>query len=322
MTEPGHRPPVFDRRPATSRLVLGAVLALTALVGRVEGQAADSGLAVIMLGTGTPNPDPERSGPAVAVVIKGKAFLVDAGAGVMRRAASAAEKFQIAGLRARNLDVVFLTHLHSDHTVGLPDVVHTGWVAERPGPVRLVGPPGTKALAGHLTETWRADIDNRRTGLQPHTADGWRVEARDIAEGGIVYRDSNVVVTAFPVQHDGWKHAFGYRFEGGGRVVVISGDTRPTDAVVDACRGCDVLVHEVYSVAGFATRTPEWKAYHADAHTSTAELAALAGRARPGLLVMYHQLFWGTTDEALLQELRSAGYQGAARSARDLERYP
>jgi ribonuclease BN (tRNA processing enzyme) len=277
---------------------------------------------VVMLGTGTPNPDPERSGPAVAVVVNQTAYLVDAGPGVMRRAAAAAQRHDLPALRAARLGLVFLTHLHSDHTVGLPDVIHTGWVAERSAPLRLIGPPGTVAMAAHLTEAWRADIENRTGGLQPHTADGWRVEATDIAAGGVVYRDSNVVVTAIPVQHDGWEQAYGYRFETGDRVFVISGDTRPTESIVDACRGCDVLLHEVYSTTGFATRTPAWQSYHADAHTSTAELAALAGRARPRLLVLYHQLYWGTSDPDLLQELRAAGYTGPAVSASDLDRYP
>jgi ribonuclease BN (tRNA processing enzyme) len=275
-----------------------------------------------MLGTGTPNPDPERSGPAVAVVVNQTAYLVDAGAGVMRRASAGAERYGLEGLRAKRIGTVFLTHLHSDHTVGLPDVIHTGWVAEREAPLRLIGPPGTAAMAAHLTEAYRADIENRTTGLQPHTPDGWRVEATDVAAGGVVYRDSNVVVTAIPVPHDGWEHAYGYRFETADRVLVISGDTRPSQTIVDACNGCDVLVHEVYSTAGFARRTPEWQAYHADAHTSAAQLADVAGRARPKLLVLYHQLFMGVTDEELVREVREAGYPGPVVSARDLERYP
>ena len=281
-------------------------------------RAQDTGTQVVVLGTGTPNPDPERSGPAVAVIRKGTAYLVDAGPGVVRRAAQA-ERNGIAALRADRLGVVFLTHLHSDHTVGLPDVIHTGWVRERKGPLQLFGPPGTAAMAEHLTEAYRADIDNRLQGLQPHTDSGWMVVAHE-SSGGVIYRDSNVTVTAFRVPHDGWTVALGYRFETSDRVIVISGDTRPSDAVVRACAGCDVLVHEVYSQAGFATRTPEWQRYHADAHTSTRELAELASRAKPKLLVLYHQLYWGTTDEDLLSEMRK-GYSGAVVSARDLGIY-
>ena len=273
---------------------------------------------VVVLGTGNPNPDPDRSGPAVAIVVNGVAYLVDAGAGVMRRA-EAARRAGVSALAADKMGVVFLTHLHSDHTIGLPDVMHTGWVAERAVPLKLFGPPGTSAMAGHLVEAWSADLANRRGGFQPHTDGGWRVEATDVT-GGVVYRDSNVTVTAIPVPHAGWPVALGYRFETRDRIVVVSGDTRPADAIVDACNGCDVLVHEVYSTRGFATRTPAWRKYHADAHTSSEELAALAGRARPRLLVLYHQLYWGATDDELLQEVRLR-YRGAVVSAKDLGIY-
>ena len=275
---------------------------------------------VIILGTGTPNPDPERFGPAVAVVANGTAYLVDAGAGVMRRAAAASARYQIPGLKAKEIGVVFLTHLHSDHTIGLPDVIHTGWVDERVAPLRLFGPRGTKAMADHLTRAWERDIRIRTEGDQPHTRDGWRVVANDIASG-VVYRDSNVTVTAIPVPHTNWDQAFGYRFETRDRVFVISGDARPADAIADACSGCDVLVHEVYSAERLKPRTPDWQKYHTGSHTSTVELAALATRARPKLLVLYHQLYWGATDTDLLAELK-AGYTGAAVSAKDLDRFP
>ncbi len=274
-----------------------------------------------MLGTGTPNADPERSGPAVAVVRSGAAYLVDAGAGLVRRAAATG----IPALSSARLGVLFLTHLHSDHTVGLPDLIHTGWVAGRTAPLRVVGPPGTREMAEHLTAAYQADITNRTGGLQPHTRDGWRVDAHEIpAAGGEVYRDSIVTVTALPVHHDSWAAggSFGYRFQTRDRVIVVSGDATPSESIVQACNGCDVLVHEVYSTAGFATRTPDWQKYHADAHTSTAELAALAARARPKLLVLYHQLYWGATDEDLIREIRAAGYAGAVVSAKDLGRYP
>ena len=290
---------------------------LPALPGPLSAQPA--GTQVVMLGTGTPNPDPERSGPAVAVVANGTAYLVDAGPGLVRRAAAAARSGDSA-LAAARLGILFLSHLHSDHTAGLPDLIHTGWVAGRAAPLRLFGPPGTTALARHLTEAYSADIANRTGGRQPHTEDGWKIEARDIAAGEI-YRDSNVTVTAIPVHHDGWQVAFGYRFQTRDRVVVISGDATPSDAIAEACNGCDVLVHEVYSTAGFKTRTSDWQRYHADAHTSTAELAALAARARPKLLVLYHQLYWGVTDDDLLKEIRAAGYSGAVVSARDLGVY-
>ena len=275
---------------------------------------------VIVLGTGTPNADPERFGPAVAVIANGTAYLVDAGAGVMRRAAAASARYQIPGLKAKQIGVVFLSHLHSDHTIGLADVIHTGWVDEREAPLRLFGPRGTKEMAEHLTKAYQRDIRVRTEGDQPHTRDGWRVVANDIAPG-VVYRDSNVTVTAILVPHSNWDQAYGYRFETRDRVFVISGDTRPADALVAACNGCDVLVHEAYSPERLRARPPDWQKYHTGSHTSTIELAALATRARPKLLVLYHQLYWGASDEDLLAEVRS-GYSGAVASAKDLDRFP
>ncbi len=290
---------------------------LVALPALAWGQSTET--RVVMLGTGTPNPDPQRSGPAVAVVVNGTAYLVDAGPGVVRRAAAAAARHHIPALEAKNLDIVFLTHLHSDHTVGLPDVIHTGWVAERPGALRVFGPPGTTRLVDHLQEAFREDIQVRSTGKQPHTPEGWKVDAKEITTG-VIYQDSNVIVKAFLVPHPDWNVSFGYRFETADRTVVISGDTGPSEAVVDACNGCDLLVHEVYSAIRFEHIAPEWQAYHRTAHTSTRALADLATRARPGLLVLYHQLYWGTDDAGLLAEI-TPRYPGRVVSARDLEIY-
>jgi ribonuclease BN (tRNA processing enzyme) len=287
-------------------------------IGLVSASSAQAGTRIVVLGTGNPNPDPERSGPAVAIVVNETAYLIDAGAGVMRRATQAVREVGNA-LAASRLGIVFLTHLHSDHTIGLPDVIHTGWIMGRERPLQLFGPPGTAELAHRVTAAWEADIANRTGGLQPHTTDGWRVEAHDVT-AGVVYQDSNVTVSAFPVPHDGWKVSFGYRVQTRDRSVVISGDTRPSEAVVKACDGCDVLVHEVYSSERFEQLGLEWRRYHADAHTSTRELAALASRAKPKLLVLYHQLYWGASDEDLLREIR-AGYTGVVVSAKDLGIY-
>lgn len=253
------------------------------------------------------------------MVVNGTAYLVDAGPGLVRRAEQA-RRAGIEALAPHRLGIVFLTHLHSDHTVGLPDLIHTGWVAEREAPLRVFGPRGTREMTEALTRAWREDIRVRTEGLQPHTWDGWRIYATEV-QGGVVYRDSNVTVTAVAVPHSNWDQSFAYRFETRDRVILISGDTRPTDAIVEACNGCDVLVHEVYSLERWKTRPPAWQRYHADAHTSTAELGGIAARARPKLLVLYHQLYWGASDDDLIREIRAAGFAGAVVSARDLGVY-
>jgi ribonuclease BN (tRNA processing enzyme) len=285
-----------------------------------EAPRDTAALRVVILGTGTPNADPDRSGPAVAVIAGARAYLVDCGPGVVRRAAAAAARHHLQALAAERLGIVFVTHLHSDHTVGLPDLMLTPWVLERSAPLEVYGPPGIAAMTRHLIAAYAEDIRMRQSGLEPDKSEGWRAHAHEV-RAGVVYRDSNVTVSAFEVPHANWKHAFGYRFESRGEVVVISGDTRPSDAVVRACDGCDVLVHEVYSAERFETRPPEWQRYHEDAHTSTAELAALATRARPKRLVLYHQLFWGATDDDLVREVRQ-GYPGPVFSAHDLDLFP
>jgi len=270
------------------------------------------GTHVVLLGTGNPNPDTARFGPAVAIVVNGEPYLVDAGAGVVRRAVA-------AGIPVTKLRRVFLTHLHSDHTIGMADLLLTPWVLERIEPLEVYGPTGTDALMSHLTMAYDADIRNRVDGLQPQNSTGWQSIVTPVRVGE-VYRDSLVTVTAIPVPHADWAEAWGYRFETADRVIVVSGDTRWSDALIAACNGCDVLVHEVYSDAGFARRTPEWQAYHGLAHTGAADLGRLATQARPGLLLLYHQLHMGTTDEALLQEVR-ATFSGRVVSGRDLGVY-
>ncbi len=274
---------------------------------------------VVMLGTGNPNADPERSGPAVAVVVDDRAYLVDAGPGVVRRAAAAARN-GVAALVADKLDVVFLSHLHSDHTLGLPDLIFTPWVLERERPLRVFGPTGVREMTDHLVSAFSEDIKVRIDGREHANRTGYKVQA-SVVRAGIVFKDEKVTVKAFAVPHGDWKESFGYRFETPDRVIVISGDTKASRAVVDACNGCDLLVHEVYSTERFATRPGKWQEYHRNAHTSTVELAALATQARAKSLLLYHQLYWGATDADLLREMRQAGYRTPVTSARDLGVY-
>jgi len=273
---------------------------------------------VVMLGTGTPNADPERSGPSVAIVVNDTPYLVDFGPGVVRRAA-AAFNAGVKGLEVKNLNRAFVTHLHSDHTAGYPDLILTPWVLERRSPLEVYGPKGINAMTRLITKAYREDIEIRLHGGEPSNKTGFRVISHEI-KPGVVYRDKSVTVKAFRVDHGSWPEAYGYRFETSDRTIVISGDCRPSRSVIDNCNGCDVLVHEVYSKAGFARRPVEWQRYHSRYHTSATELAELASRAKPALLVLYHQLYWGTSDDDLLKEVQAA-YPGKVVSGRDLGIY-
>ncbi|HWO89377.1 MAG TPA: MBL fold metallo-hydrolase [Gemmatimonadales bacterium] len=293
------------------KLVIAALLAFAA--------PAAAQTRLVLLGTGNPNPNPERSGPSVAIVAGGSVYLVDAGPGLVRRA-EAARRAGIAELAQPNLRTVFITHLHSDHTLGLPDLLLTPWVLERSAPLAVFGPPGTRDMVRRIREAWRVDIARRQDGWQPHNRTGHEATVTEIREG-LIYSDSNVRVFAALVPHGNWPDAFAYRFEARDRVIVVSGDTRAADAIVDLCRGCDVLVHEVYSDSGFATLPPDWQRYHSAFHTSATDLAALATRARPGMLVLYHQLSWGGVPlDTLLAEVRR-GYGGRVVNGRDLDVY-
>ena len=214
---------------------------------------------------------------------------------------------------------MFVTHLHSDHTVGLADAIFSPWVEGRGVPLEVYGPPGIRDMTDHLQAAYREDVRVRIEGLQPQNARGHRVVAHEIGSG-IAYQDDRVTVRAFRVEHGAWKNAFGYRFETPDRVIVVSGDLRPSESLVEAARGADILVHEVYSHAAFQRRSHDWQQYHASAHTSTLELAAIAVRTRPKLLVLYHQLFWGASEEDLTREIATI-YDGPVVSANDLDVY-
>ncbi len=284
-------------------LILGfALLASTSAAAELEPSDTTQ---VVLLGTGTPNADPNRSGPAVAIVVNDTPYLVDFGPGVVRQAAAMSPSYggPIAGLEVDRLAIAFLTHLHSDHTVGLPDLLLTPWVLERDRPLELYGPEGTDALAAHVTKAYDADIRYRLYGLEPANNQGWRVNVHTVSEG-LVYEDSNVKVEAFPVRHGTWPNAFGYRFTTPDRTIVISGDAAPDATLEKYARGADILIHEVYSVEGFQRREPEWQRYHRSNHTSTHELGALASRVEPKLLVLYHVLFWGASEQTVLEEVR------------------
>jgi ribonuclease Z len=256
-----------------------------------------------MLGTGTPIPDPDRQGPSLVIVVDSTSYFFDAGTGVVRRAAAAARS-GVPGLRLPQLQRVFVTHLHSDHTLGLPDLLFTPWIQGRKVPLDVYGPPGIKRMVDDILDAWNEDIHERLATSGGPSANGWKANVHEIATG-VVYKDSLVTIRAFSVPHSGWKYAFGYRIDTPDRSIVVSGDTRPSPAIAAACHGCDVLIHEVYSDSGFANIPKLRQSYHAQAHTSATQLGAIAAEAKPKLLILTHILFFGASEERVLAEVRS-----------------
>lgn len=276
-----------------------------------------TGTTVVMLGTGMPRPDPTCFGPATAVVHDGRVFLFDVGAGVMRRMAA-------AGLSIRGPEALFITHLHSDHTLGYPDLIFTTWVMGRRTKLQAYGPVGLKRMTRHIISAWKEDIDVRISGLERQTKSGYKVDVHEF-DAGVVYDHEGVRITAIPVQHGCWKQAYGFRIDTPDRSIVISGDTRPTRAIMEASSGVDMLVHEVYPAS---QARPElrvggevWPSYMQEFHTSDLELGVLAAIAQPKLLVLHHIVRHGNDDEELLESIRAGGFHGEVVVAQDLDKY-
>ncbi len=264
---------------------------------------------VILLGTGTPNIDPDRSGPSVAIVVGKSTYIVDFGPGIVRRAMA-------AGIKSTSLTKTFLTHLHSDHTIGYPDLIFTPAVEGRNEPLEVYGPKGLRDMTLHIQEAYKEDVRARFDGLEPAKERGYAVNAHEIQEGTI-YRDDHVEVEAFRVDH-GSLEAYGYKFITSDKTFVISGDTRPSSNLIEKAIDCDILIHEVYSAEGLKERPEEWIRYHSSVHTSTYELAEIANKTKPVLLVLYHQIFCNRTEEQLLVEI-SDKYEGKLVSGKDLD---
>jgi len=315
----------FVRTAGIAAAAAVAVVSMLSAKQQPSPGAARSQTKVVLLGTGTPAPTPDRSGPATAIVVNDTAYLVDFGPGVIRRATAAAAGLNIPALQPVRLRVAFATHLHSDHTVGYPDLIFTTWTIGRRVPLEVYGPKGITAMTQHLLEAYRVDIETRTNadGNQRSFPEGHKVNAHEIAGPGVIYKDANVTVTAFTTRHA--LESYGYRFDTADRSIVISGDTNPTQSTIDACRGCDVLIHEAQTPAWIAVR-PEsggapagtFRAFAEKYHTTTDQLGELARQAKPRLLVLYH---YNALSPDELQAAMMKAYPGHFVIGRDLDVY-
>jgi ribonuclease BN (tRNA processing enzyme) len=314
-------------RPSKSTQVLVTTLLLLLLsstgFSQPENKPPASKTQIVMLGTGTPSPDPDRAGAATAIVVNGTPYLIDFGPGVIRRAAAAYQK-GIKGLSITNLKVAFLTHLHSDHTAGYPDLILSPWTVGRTHSLEVYGPRGLKEMTEHILKAYQEDIRIRLKDKEdvPGAAEGIKVQAQEI-QPGVVYKDENVTVRAFLVNHGDVPQAFGYRFETPDRTIVISGDAAPSQSIIDNSKGCDVLIHEAYSMLTYNYVLPKYQEYRRKHHTSSLELAEIANKARPGLLILYHRANPGgvgrpNPEEAVLEEIRQV-YSGKVVTGHDLD---
>lgn len=275
---------------------------------------------VVVLGTGTPLPDAYRAGPSIAVIHKGESYLFDVGAGAVRQATIARYKHDIPSLYPTRICCVFLTHLHSDHTMDLPELAHTMWW-RRSEALRAWGPAGLERVANGMLELIAIDAGLRINGPQPvANPDGFRVTTHTIAPG-ILLEKEDLVIEAFTVNHGDIEPAYGFRITTDDLSLVISGDTAYSEVIAEKARGVDLLFHEVISQQGLLLNSPDFQRYHNSVHTTSEELARLANIARPKLLVLYHGLFYGTEEQTVLDEI-GAIYDGEVVLADDLDVFP
>ena len=287
----------------------GIALLLIALVpATADGQE----IKVTLLGTGTPPPAMNRFGPSILVEAGGQTFLFDAGRGALQRLAQ-------LGIRWQEVDGVFLTHLHSDHVVGFPDLWLTGWLVNpgRDRPLPVWGPRGTRKMMSHLEQAFEFDI---RIRLSDDRAppDGVAILARDISEG-VVLEKGGVRITAFEVDHEPVKPAFGYRIDYGGRSVVLSGDTRVSQNLIRHAQGVDLLVHEV-AAAELMLRTttrPERTKAVIDHHSTPEQAGEVFARTKPRLAVYSHIVPATATEQDLIPPTRRV-YAGPLEVGEDL----
>jgi ribonuclease Z len=259
---------------------------------------------VTLLGTGTPIPVPDRFGPSTLVEAGDQKLLIDAGRG-------ASIRLNQLGVPIGSIDALLLTHFHSDHTVGIPDVWLTGWLQShfgtRTAPLRVIGPEGATALMTHLEQAYALDVSIRIEDekLPPQ---GAAIDVSEFHADGVVYEKNGVRVIAFEVDHgDAIKPAYGYRIEYEGRSVVISGDTRFNPNVIKHGAGADLLIHEVAIVRPELLAEPFIQRIMAH-HTTAREAGTVFAQARPKLGAYTHMVFLesekvprATVDELIAQ---------------------
>jgi ribonuclease Z len=284
-----------------ARLVSLLVVFLSlGLPGNILAAMRSDEMRVTLLGTGTPFPNAERFGSAILVEVAGKRLLFDCGRGAVIRLTQ-------AGVSPKDIDCLFLTHLHSDHVVGIPDLWLTGWFLGRSKPLRIWGPAGTSGMTQDLGKAFVFDIHIRQIPPDPLAANGVEIDAKEVRQGE-VYNDGLTRVSAFLVDHGSVKPAFGYRVDSAGHSVIISGDTRFCQNLVDFATGADCLIHAAWS-AGWKNPTPPSKRSIASAEDAGRVFAIV----KPKLGVIYHY-----KEEEGLWDAARKEYKGPLVIAKDL----
>ncbi len=278
-----------------------------------RGHESADALRVTLLGTGRPKPQPGRTGPAALVEAGGKRFVFDCGRCTLQR-------LEEAGVPLGELRYLFLTHLHSDHIVGIPDFWLTPWIFGRGNePLRVWGPEGTRRMMSKLAEAFEFDIHLRRDVDERLDPGGVEVIAEDV-EQGVVYEEDGLRITVFDVDHAPIKPAFGYRIDYAGRSAVLSGDTRYSENLIEFARGVDLLVHEVAAAPPEELQRSERLAHIIGHHTSPEEAASVFCQVKPKVAAFTHVVSYGIERDEIVERAK-AGYAGELVMGEDLMRF-
>lgn len=291
---------------------------LAALFFSIGGVQAET--RVIMLGTGTPVPSAERAGSGLAVIHDGEAYLFDAGHGTVQRAIQAWKTMDAPELNPHMIKHVFLSHLHSDHTMDYSELAATYWW-RREARLNAYGPKGLQDMTDGYYDMQKTDISLRTDGIQPiNDKTMYRVAVHEIPKDSIIFNKNGITVEAFSVDHGDIEPAYGYKITTPDKSIIFSGDTSYSENLIKKSKGADILIHEVVSEEGWNALPSDWKAYHGAAHTLTSELAKVANKAKPDLLVLTHVLHFGAPIETAYSEVKEL-YDGEVVLAKDLDEY-
>ena len=267
---------------------------------------ASASTKLFILGTGTPNPNPERMGSSYLVLANDEPYLFDYGTGVVRRIAAFSPSWggEYQALEVENLKYAFLTHIHSDHTLGLADLIITPWIMGRSEPLKIFGPKGAKYMHTNIIKAYQPDIDYRIYGTQPQNSTGYKVIFNELKDK-FVYQDENIKVTAFLNDHGDLQESYGFLIETTDKKILISGDTTMSKNLISYGENLDYLIHEIYSQKGFNNKTPDWQKYHQAHHTGPKDVAEIANLLQPKSLILSHILFWGSSEQEILDEVKT-----------------
>jgi len=297
-------------------LIQRLVLLFACVVFATTAFAQD--LRVTFLGTGAPRPSFVRYGPSILVEAGDQRLLVDPSWGLRERLMQVGSFPLLA-----DIDHVLLTHLHFDHTLGFTDLWLTGWLFGRRVPLQVQGPEGTVKMMANFREAYSWDIDYRVLVGVP--AEGTDIHATDVSPG-VIYEQDGLKVTAFEVDHMPidietrellglWGQTFGFRFDYGGRSLVLSGDTRVSENLIQHSQGVDVLVHESQYPSPEATEEAKLANVSLSVHTEPKDAATVFERTKPRMAVYSHLI----PPDVTAEEMKAATpYDGPLTVAHDL----